>query len=781
MDWQEGTPVGDYQISQEIAQGSKGVVYAGLHIGNREPALLVVLQRPDIGQEGRGRGVFLYSMLGSIAELRHPAVASIKSLWKYDDLLFIVSEFPQGKTALESFGRPPLRKDGEELKARSRKAAAVIRDVAGTLHEVHGQGFAHQDLRPEDIILREDGGPIILGLGWASLLERSKEAKEGGPERDLFASGLILYRLITGRDLPLERVGSNGILKDSDCIPRALGELVGRALGLGPPGEVYHAGKLSRDLDDYLYPVPVTVPKGRPGRRALLRTGLALGGAVAAILLIGWLASFVMTGYLPDVLRSLSVKTKASQFMEHFAAAQRMADKGVRTATMENLLAKTPGLPGTARARADLGRLYVEQGRWEDALGQFLMVRILDPSVPADRDLLDLAERFHDAGRTALSDWILDKVIHGYEGGLQAWKALLLKNRVVLERGALHDLAASLEDLMEGPLKRYPDLMAKAARLADRAGSISLKRYPLDEESREPGSFLQARPEGEGDGAEFSLRITSNGIEVHEASDGRMKDALIVKGRPCGEGIMLGSSRNPCLFTLPVQTRYGLSLALLEPASEPESRKIDYMPLGGRSLVALLAADLFPETGSEELLAVVEEEHGSRIIVLGLNEGASAWEKIHQREVEGRITCVALLHAGRGEPSRILIGLSTRFDSSRNGEFSHGLKAGVYSLERSKALSLIPLKVWPRGTVLIRDAVTAPAAGREPSRAFFLVHFPGYALFEPETRILVLDGKDGFFWLHCPGALELRYEDPGDEPGGELIIAQENHFLGVRF
>lgn len=779
MEWQEGTPVGDYQISHEIAQGSKGVVYATLHIGKREPALLVVLQKPDKGQEGRGRDVSLYSMLGSIADLRHPAVASIKSLWKYEDLLFIVSEFPQGKTALESFGLPPLNRDGEELMARSRKAAAIIRDVAGALHEVHGRGFAHQDLRPEDIILREDGGPIILGMGWASLLERSKEAREGGPERDLFASGLILYRLITGRDLPLERVGSNGILKDADSIPRALGELVGRALGLGPRGEAYHAGRLSRDLDDYLFPVPV--PKERPRKRAPVRMGLALGGAVTAILLIGWLASFVMTGYLPDVLRSLSMRTKASQFMEDFAAAQRMADMGVRTATMENLLAKAPGLPGTARARAVLGRLYIEQGRWEDALGQFLMVRILDPSVPADRDLLDLAERFHDAGRTALSEWILDKVIHGYEGGPQAWKALLLKNRVVLEKGALHDLTASLDDLMEGPLKRYPDLMEKAARLAGWADSISLTTYPVDKDSRKPGGFHQARLEGECNGAEFSLRITSEGIEIHEASSGRLNDALIVKGRPCGEGCMLGSSRKPSLFALPVQTRYGLSLALLDPASEPESMKIEYMPLGGQSLVALLAVDLYPDRGSEELLAFVEEEKGSRIVVLNQKEGASAWEKVHQQEVAGRITCVTLLHAGREELPRILMGLSTRFESSRNGEAPHGLKAGIYSLEQSETLSLVPLKVWPRGTVLIRDAVTAPSSGREPSRAFFLVHFPGYALFEPETRILVHDGKKEFFWFHCPGALELRYEDPGDEPGGELIIAQENHFLGVRF
>jgi predicted Ser/Thr protein kinase/DNA-binding response OmpR family regulator len=144
----------------------------------------------------------------TVGLLRHPGVVDIYDYGMHDGREFIAMEyFPCG-----------------DLKARlqntvtEQEALDYLGRIAGALSAVHAQGILHRDLKPPNIMLREDGQVVLIDFGLARNVGNGTRSTRAGvlrgspyymsPEQaqgldldartDLYSLGVIFFELLTG-------------------------------------------------------------------------------------------------------------------------------------------------------------------------------------------------------------------------------------------------------------------------------------------------------------------------------------------------------------------------------------------------------------------------------------------------------------------------------------------------------------------------------------------------------------------------------------------------------
>ena len=144
-----------------------------------------------------------------LREIRHPNIVRIYDLGVTDDHLFL---------AMEHFARGDLRKRmSEGLTAR--QSLAFARDLAYALQAIHEVGIFHRDLKPGNVMLRDDDSIALIDFGLAKHVALKMEVTDKGlifgtphymsPEQghgkeidarsDLYALGVMLYEMLTGK------------------------------------------------------------------------------------------------------------------------------------------------------------------------------------------------------------------------------------------------------------------------------------------------------------------------------------------------------------------------------------------------------------------------------------------------------------------------------------------------------------------------------------------------------------------------------------------------------
>jgi serine/threonine protein kinase len=197
-----------YKFKSRLAINEISSVYLANEIASGHVVVLKILRQvPDFGGETAfDRFLQEYEL---IANIDHPNIVHIFDLGIADDHAFIAMEYCS-KGSLKRRIKKGLE---PEL------ACSLMRQIASALAELHEAGIMHRDLKPTNIMFREDDSLVLIDFGLAKQAKLSAEITGKGeifgtpyymsPEQghagqvdergDIYSLGIIFFELLTGR------------------------------------------------------------------------------------------------------------------------------------------------------------------------------------------------------------------------------------------------------------------------------------------------------------------------------------------------------------------------------------------------------------------------------------------------------------------------------------------------------------------------------------------------------------------------------------------------------
>src|SRR6267143_5291936 len=311
--------LGNYQILEEIGRGGMGVIYRARQRHSRR---VVALKRIlSCHADSHETLVRFRREAEAVASLDHPNILPI----------YEVSESEEGLPffSMKYATRGSLRTAAPVLHTDPRACARVMAKVARGIAYAHAKGVLHRDLQPGNVLLDENGEPMVSDFGLAKWLDQTSALTRTletlgtpgyiAPEQaecptaeltsaaDIYSLGAILFYLLAGRSpfvgpnvlFVIHQAAATPAPRLRSLVPsldRDLETIVGRCLESDPNARYQSAGALAEDLEHWLRYEPIRArrsgvfTRGRkwvrrnPTSTALLASLVALGVAVGVML-----------------------------------------------------------------------------------------------------------------------------------------------------------------------------------------------------------------------------------------------------------------------------------------------------------------------------------------------------------------------------------------------------------------------------------------------------------------------------------------------------------------
>ncbi|GAA1919975.1 hypothetical protein GCM10009716_30790 [Streptomyces sodiiphilus] len=231
---------GRFQLIAPLGRGGMGTVWRARDLALEREVALKEVRPPDpgSGREGQDLRERVLREARALARVSHPNVVTIHHIVDIAPHPWLVMELLPGRT-LET-----VRTAGPLAPA---EAARYGRDVLAALCAAHAGGIHHRDVKPANVLLREDGSAVLTDFGIAAVAGSSSLTVTGGivgspeymaPERarggrdlpasDLWSLGMMLYVLVEGRS-PMRRdtvlATLTAVLEDPVPVPVRAGQL----------------------------------------------------------------------------------------------------------------------------------------------------------------------------------------------------------------------------------------------------------------------------------------------------------------------------------------------------------------------------------------------------------------------------------------------------------------------------------------------------------------------------------------------------------------------------
>ncbi len=218
---------GRYVLERVLGQGGFGITYRATDTKLGRPVAIkeffmagstragaTVQPSPTIAEQFRDRKERFREEARTLARFRHPGIVQVFEFFDENNTVYMVMEYLEGRSL-----RQLARMAGGMI--QERQAVAYVLQVADALEAVHAEGLLHRDVKPDNLLVLDDGNVVVIDFGTArqfggegsavmsqtlspgyAPIEQYSERGHFGPAIDVYALGATLYELVTG-EMPM--------------------------------------------------------------------------------------------------------------------------------------------------------------------------------------------------------------------------------------------------------------------------------------------------------------------------------------------------------------------------------------------------------------------------------------------------------------------------------------------------------------------------------------------------------------------------------------------------
>lgn len=314
-----GTRLGEFELTGVLGEGGFSVVYVALDyslertvaikeympsaIAMRQPDGVVLPRSPKHEETFKAGLASFVNEARLLAHFNHPALIHIHRAWEQNGTAYMAMQYCLGRTLRQiSQINPTLVKNEGWLKA-------TFTPILDALELLHAHSCFHRDISPDNILLLENGAPILLDFGaarqvigdmtqaltvilkpgFAPIEQYADDSSlQQGAWTDVYGVGAVLYFLLMGKPpvASVARLVKDPMVKlvdmsDLDWVSPSFRRAIDRALAVHPDQRIRSIAELRDALQiptfrpesqfGGVFPIPPTVvPKTVPGEDAPL-------------------------------------------------------------------------------------------------------------------------------------------------------------------------------------------------------------------------------------------------------------------------------------------------------------------------------------------------------------------------------------------------------------------------------------------------------------------------------------------------------------------------------
>lgn len=212
--WKKEKYLGQYRLIKAVGAGGMSTVYKAHSMRDKNEIVAIKVLKDELSRRESTRKRF--KLEGTIIDkLDHPNIIKIFERGEYQEKLFIVMEYLNGRTLAEK-----IEADG---KIPFPEAQPFMKQIADGLAFIHSADIIHRDLKPGNIMVTEpmdgkEGTAKLLDFGLSKMRFQTRITMTGvlvgtvsymapeqisdlecSPASDVFNLGLIFYEMLTGR------------------------------------------------------------------------------------------------------------------------------------------------------------------------------------------------------------------------------------------------------------------------------------------------------------------------------------------------------------------------------------------------------------------------------------------------------------------------------------------------------------------------------------------------------------------------------------------------------